>query len=479
MKWKHSISGSALLISAFIIVACSSGAVKATSPVLTSEMNLAGPPASLTPGLSPTNTDIEITPTQTRTPHPTNAPTRASTPTATENLWTSIALPDWVDDRNTPVLLGVYGTYPDFYDAPSNPMALWNGQTGEHFDINVPDGIGYYWLPDGSAFGLLSKDLTMAWEVNLASGLVTTFDVPASSVEFVPTSYDGLIPLKALSIPGQTGYSYRPGWDSVSPDGRFVVESKDDHDILVYDLYLGKTFNLAASNNQLFNIMASWSPVEPYLAVLRSDVEVGPYYSTEGPANWSIAIYNVLNRQLLAIYDDMFWVNWSPDGTKFLYQRPSPLVWARTICVFDRLTGVSKCFEGPKIKHKANTSDEITFSSLRWLPDSRSFSYLYYTSDRSNQNVKAGICFLTIEDGSERCILEQIDQYGGVIGEGPFTVRYYWPSPDWKVLLFEIDTACDLCDFYENPRLGFVDMQTGQSIMLDAYMEIYQTLWGP
>ena len=184
--------------------------------------------------------------------------------------------------------------------------------TGEKFDLNVPDVIGYYWLPDGTALGFLSKDRTKSWEIDLASGIVTTKDVPNTVGGFLSVFNSDLVPLQKISSPGREEYSFRPFWDGVSCDGRFVLESSDGDEVLMYDLFLKESFNLASSNNRLFNVMASWSPTQPYLAVLRSDKEVGNYLSTNGKANWSIAIYDVTNRQLLQVYEDLFRVNLVP-----------------------------------------------------------------------------------------------------------------------------------------------------------------------
>ena len=104
---------------------------------------------------------------------------------------------------------------------------------------------------------------------------------------------------------------------------------------------------------------------------------------------------------------------------------------------------------------------QLTITSLEWLAQT-TIGYIYYRIDTDldinhESREVAGLCFIEVENGSERCILEKLEEPGQKI-------RGYEFSSSGNFVSFFYDTACPVCDEFSHPRLAVADPKTGKYV---------------
>jgi hypothetical protein len=479
-----------LILMVFVVVACTPASGVTVTPQSVPTLGL----ARITPTFNPTLME---------TPHPTEqyifydtpAPptsTPTKTPTPIAHLWPtayphgSLSLPGWASNPDTPILLGPYlvESKTEWGEYDYQNLALWNGQTGERFDLDLPNIAGYFWA--GKTLGLVIGPISEAavWLVDLASGTITKQAFTGSSFR-IENDPGGAKP--AIYTPQELGLSEDPGirtsdyrilrWTSY--DGRYSWDYSDQQKIILTDSATGENFSPTDPEKNLYDLWAEWSPADPYLAIFNSDVEIGPYLYSETPAKLTISIYDVPNRRLLKTFEDIVLMNWSPDGQYILYQ---PAAGIDTPfgppCLLNFQNEKMFCYYDLFQNYKYSAAGKTGFYEFRWSPDSQTFAFLYYTDDPNPPDSHAGVCIHNIGDGSTRCFLDSLSEK--FEGDVPLTLNHYWPDPNWKVIFFELDRSCPRCDFVlPGGKRGFLDLTSGRTMIMDGRPDSDKSLWRP
>ncbi|MCH7662465.1 MAG: hypothetical protein IH859_01175 [Chloroflexi bacterium] len=105
-----------------------------------------------------------ISPSATTTPEASNTPQPTHTPTATP--LSHIDVPGWLSDPDVNVLMIITELEKGQFH-----LTFYNAATGEKFlpIFNVDPGV-YFWMPNGSAFGILTRDGKYIYLVDSESG---------------------------------------------------------------------------------------------------------------------------------------------------------------------------------------------------------------------------------------------------------------------------------------------------------------------
>lgn len=462
----------------------------------------------LQPDPVPTPVLARITPTfnpiLTETPRPTEqfifydtpAPTASPTPTPTEFPYESLSFPDWARNPETPLLLGPYSVPAKNVRNERNILALWNGLTGERFDIDVPDLEGFFWAGSILGLGIERGNDRDLWLADLPGSAITKQDLQNQAFyDYDNIWFKGFTPRIiwpwCFGLGDETGYllGYDPQSEYSSYENmRFHLEinlldvdSMRDNITVVFDTSLDESFRLTDPTRGVLDLLAEWSPVGPYLAILNVDKPVGPLYASDTPVKFSTSIYNVVDRHRVGTYDGVVIRSWSPDGRSILYQPGSDRIWEEPPCTLDVANGARTCYDRLLADFNTPGSGSTSFYDFKWTPDSQSVSFLYATEPSQSQPYHAGVCILKLTDGSRRCFLESPPNAEPLDAGGlPLAVYAYWPAPDWSVMLFELTRSCKGCDTGEAfSQYGFMNLTTGNITMLAELPITDDSLWRP
>jgi hypothetical protein len=461
--------------------------------------------ARITPTLNPTLTETLPHPTEqfifydTPAP-PTSTPTITITPTAyiwpTAYPYGSLSLPGWASNPDTPILLGWYKVSTNDNSDEDKNLALWNGRSGDRYDIDIPGIDKYFWLGK-SAFGLLVKPMVepAILRVDLTSGAMTKQAINSDVYNNLVKSKPG-----GISWPQKSGLSGNSGYplnrlsipeSQTTKDGHFRWD-KENWKITVYDSLTGDSYIPTDPARGLYDIWADWSPVAPYLAVFNSDVEVniGIGISSEVPVKYTVSVYDVPNRRLVNTFSDIMMDtgrNWSLDGLYILSQ--SALTqneyYEEPPCVLNVVSGKKYCYydllSDLMSVHTQNIYKVTHIMYFNWMPDSQGISFLYFTYELNLLSNSGGVCIIRFGKDSKQCFVESPPDAAPIPTDNyPLAVVNYWPDPGWNVMLFELSRCGPACEMHKSPEeFGFVDLNTGKLIMLDGAPEVYGSLWRP
>jgi hypothetical protein len=425
------------------------------------------PPSTLMPMTTDTITQTKIQPT--RTPDPTKTPIPTRTPIA------NIEFPKWVSDANLEILLLVRGTGLSYKN-----LALANPSSGEIFNLPSLNSGGYFWTPDGKNIGLISRNKEEIILVNLATGDVSYHSVNKQATRFirVPTHLDDTPSPFKPSDPSINDPEFMLffSWDnSVSADGHYLTyqEQWDERFTSVLDLRTKENITVTDRDDGIFDISYAWSPTGPYLGIVQNDEAPGMWFSFEREPNFILKIYDIEKGVVIGSYANIPNVIWSPDGTKFLYQ-PWDTHPTAPPCIFDIISGATKCYNGEVVRHTSATTIELTFGSLQWSPDGEMISYIYTVVENNPYDEYGGVCLITVSDSSVRCMLEELPiNYQKAIS-------YQW-SPNSDFLVFRIDESCYYCDYATDPQIGILDISTGEYFIIGDHIDYRDVLglWRP
>ena len=178
-----------------------------------------------------------------------------------------------------------------------------------------------------------------------------------------------------------------------------------------------------------------------------------------------LKVYDVDKREFVAVYQDISMPEWSPDGSKLLFQ-PFDIqrhaFWTSPICIFNILDGSNDCFNQILFRHVKTISSGQRFSSINWTADQKIISYVYTASEIETYDKHGGLCFLDVNDSSEKCIMQNL--------ENPEqNVMYYVFSPTNAFAMEIIDDNYPYSDYIIHPQLTIVNTNNGKYYIFEDY----------
>lgn len=444
----------------------------ATPPPQPEPIHPATPSATgtVTPTLAPTRKP-------TRTASPTTTQTPTISPTLTQFSWSRLDFPAWVSGLGSDVL---------FVTArPSEEgdyqFMLVNASSGEKYTFPPSDAGGYFWMANGKQLGFLSRDKKVVTLVNVSDGILTHYPASDSVTRFVDTSIEGDAPHAYISSGSSLDALDFVLWEKVfrdefSQDGRYRTEQDYGAGTSIIDLKTGEKIMVTDPTDGLYDVMHAWSPNGSFLGIAQSDVVPGMYFSFETMPNYMLLVYDAAQAQIVASYKGITFPNWSPDGTKFLYQPVSNTAlsfWESPPCIYDTLVDATRCYNEAVLRHHPDGQAQVIFTSTHWLPDQSGFGYLYDGEYSVSSGERGGLCFVRIQDGSERCIFQDFEDLEQ-------TVMHYEISPDGEFVSAAVDASCLLCDFQTAPQLAIANVHTGEYALIGYIYTWGETgLWRP
>ncbi len=201
-------------------------------------------------------------------------------------------------------------------------MVLINTATFETYQIPAINSIkNYFWTPDGKAIGVVTDNNELILS-DIQSGQVNIVTAEEYLSVINPNAPMALVAQVSNEIPeklilnSQWGESRR----NLSYDKRHKLlrEESNDLNIFVKDLETEELIPITSIENGWRPWVAEWSPVDQTLAIIFSDtaLEMGGF--TEIP-NFKMRILDI-HGNFVAQYKNIPFINFSPDGTKFLYR---------------------------------------------------------------------------------------------------------------------------------------------------------------
>lgn len=423
---------------------------------------------------TPTSLPITETIEYTETPKPTSTPTTSFSPTPEQ---VTIEFPEWVKNPETQILLVPFGTRDERYMG----MALFNAETGEKF--NIPSTVKprhYFWVPDGSGFGFLTKSKQEITLVSIQNGIISTIPVAKDSLDFVWQDDDDADPLQITSsVFSSPDLLFLPLGYELSPNKKYFEyqEQYDNTYTSIFDISQKQIVYISDPKDGYFDLMSEWSPNSQLLAISQAGEDPGNFYTFEYQPTFRLRVYDVNKKQLIASYKNVTFPKWSPDGTKFLYQEWKK--WGEHYwygeappCVYDTISGNTDCYNEVIAHHKKSNTIQTTISSLQWSPDQTMIGYISFNVDQSPYKEYGSFCTILTSAKQPNCILETLDH------EGQKMIDYTW-SPDSGFISFIFDTSCPYCDYRDYPQTGIANVQTGEYFSTGSYTSFYMGLWRP
>lgn len=429
--------------------------------------------------VSETQTPQPINPTQTKAVNPTNT-------LLPEQLFPDITyiFPEWVKDLNTPVLVALL----ENQNTDSRKIAFFNAETGEEFDLNMPEITnGYFWY-DAQNFGLLSKDLKTAYKLNLLTGEVSSQEVSSESVRLLePEWHHGLEIITEVN--SVSNITFDDAWNhSNSKERNFTALKKSDWDgiIVTNNLTNEVIWELTTPKGVYINEYL-WSPADNnILAYVQGKPD--PIATDFLVVDVSLNIVNVTTGKLIATYSGDFGsLEWSPDGKMILFQNVASTYsnygvnFLDAPCILFLNSAERKCLRNIP-KHIPPTGYELYSTGIyKWEPlrESILFVYLYFSQEKRESTGE--ICEYSLIDSNITCLTENLIELDERNPGG------YSLSPSKEYIYFCISDASFLNDYADNSTDSIMKIDgTGYfswvSFIRDDYPSsgcTYNALWRP
>lgn len=415
---------------------------------------------------TPTSLPVIATIENTETPKPRSTPTTILSPTPEQ---VTIEFPEWVKNPETQILLAPISKKDDIPKLNFIRMALFNAETGERFDIPFTDEVGdYFWYPDGSGFGYLPLKQKYFMLFSIDNGIVNRVKLSDAFFKFyMPNdsrSYSGAIQVTSSNIQ-DPNFMFLDIWDLLSPDKNYLISSQDnDQDYInIYNISNDAVIRIPKNSNEYYQLYSEWSPTSSKLAIVSVDQEFrGMYHSFQNSPTFRLRVFDMESENVVASYKNISFPNWSPDGTKFLFQewiKQDYEYWygGSPPCVFNTLDGKTKCFS------EVLTDKNQLITSLSWSPDQSMIGYVSHD----------GFCYIPLLSISAQCILtseELTKQY---------VLDYSWSS-DGGFISFIFDIYPPFVDLTNDPKIGIANINTGQFFTIsEIESEVTPGLWRP
>jgi hypothetical protein len=408
-----------------------------------------------TPPVSPTTTERAtftptpwLFPTETFPANPTSEPLLPTNSPTNNPIPDHYDLPAWMSDPSTNILVSQLTTDTD------KLVSFLNAATGERFNVPLyPQATKYFWN-DNMHFGFLSNNLQVMFIIDLNTGVVTTQAVSNASIEFITSvvndyGYEGYLNIITdLTIPEK----FRFEIPNIDHNRYFVQDTEPSgKNISVMDTQTREVIWNSHFSDDFWIDQYSWSPTnESYLAITRG--KTGEFYTPIN--NPSLLIIDVETGEIILDTTGEFnEINWSPDGSKILYQRgffPWPedvhsRGYRKAPCIININNGENKCL--PLILQypvPENLYFRTTYR-MSWAPDGKTIHYIYafdpktYNQDISKINM-GNLCNYDLTNGRISCPTENIN----LNGRSPYTYRF---SPDQQFIYFIYSDAGPFADF--------------------------------
>jgi hypothetical protein len=411
---------------------------------------------------SPTNASIP--------PSPTTEPT--AIPSRPMGLPEHIDFPVWMKDRQTTVLFvptGVHG------ERIQN-LGFVAAGSWERFDLPVEDVGGYFWLPDGSGFGLLGLKNEALAIIDIASGNVSFHPAPG---RIFSNSWE-LAAFGDYSDPARFILA-EPG--RISADGKFVVTEyflSENGKTAISNNDTGEVFYLPPTNDIYRDeFEGSWSPVAPRFAV----VSMKNCEDTAFPecGEYTLQVYDAPAAKLVGAYKNIANFSWSPNGLQILHTQ-EPNFWGEgpginPPCIFDLTNGGVECFDEIRFRHPIST---MTYA-YAWSPDMRQIGYAYDSVIDNGSSFVGGFCLITIATHIIDCPVETFAA-PDYQSEPIYVAHFFRWSPDGKFVVFQLKARLYGSDDGGGPPLlAILDIAAGKYIIIGEHIGDWQEvgLWRP
>lgn len=415
----------------------------------------------------PTNTQ-EIKPTITFSPEP---------------LFPDIVyqFPEWMQNLNTPVLAALL----DNQVSNTRKIAFFNAETGEEFDLEMPENTnGYFWY-DTQNFGLLSKDLKIAYKLNLLTGEVSSQEVTSESVRLLDSEWHH--GLEIISKPNREYIFDDARWNlENSKDKNLTAEKKSDWDgiTVVNNLTNEVVWELTTPKGVYINEFL-WSPVDnDILAYVQGKPD--PIASDFIVVDVSLNIVDVTTGELLATYSGDFGrIEWSPDGKMILFQNAASRLsnygvgFLDAPCILFLNSNERKCLRSIPKRIPEGYILKST-GGYTWEPTRESIFFVYLYWSQENSKYAGEICEYSLVNSDINCLTENLKELDERSTGG------YSLSPSQEYIYFCISDASFLNDYadYSNDSVMKID-GTGYfswvSIIQDGGPDVctFDVLWRP
>jgi hypothetical protein len=449
-----------LLLSLLFFSACSPATVSPTAvPTSVPETTLSPPTLMHTP--------VPDTPTQvwTQTPTTTPEPTATAEPGTVWQFPTQIDLPDWVaDPQSVLLLLPTDATEDDqlSYDR----LTLIDARSALRFDLDPYPGAGYFWMPDGQAFGLVTaaRDEVVLFHLDGTLEQISISPEVTRYVRFLSRAGEPPEPLEAFGAhPGDPDFLLAQPND-LSIDGQFAVQTFLEQSF-VERTDTGLVVLETNAEDVYHDLRAAWSPRSSAVAILQGNPGLGidSRILYERYGNFRLLIYDAETGKLASEITGVTGTHWSPDGGRIVYQ----VSQSNVPCIFSILEGSNICLTEVRDAHP----DFI--GRYRWSPDGRQLSYIYFQVIEGVQSAfnAGGLCTIGLRTRQIRCYAEQL------VLPNQVPLNHVW-SPHPSFLWFTFDTSCPTCDFVENPQIALLNVASGAVLRIGPSL-LAGALWQP
>ncbi|HAV76303.1 MAG TPA: hypothetical protein DCX53_03015 [Anaerolineae bacterium] len=432
------------------------------------------------------NNAIQVVETQTLEPilsTPTKEEIRStSTPFPTQFLPdTTYNFPEWVKDLNTPILAALL----ENHITNTREIVFFNAETGEEFVFDMPNNTnGYFWY-DSLNFGLLSKDLKIAYKINVLNGEVVSQEISSEAIRLInPEWHHGLEIFTDSN--GKITFDDATWNLENSLDKFFTAEKKSYwNGIIVTNNLTNETIWELTTPEGVYITEYLWSPTDNnLLAYIQGKPD--PIATDFIVMDVSLNIVDVTTGELHATYaGDFGRPKWSPDGTMILFQNAESVLsnygvgFIDAPCILFINSGEMKCLRG--IPKRIPTGYELASTGVyKWEPERESifFIYLYWLPEKSK--FAGEICEYSLINGNINCFTENLPELD------ERSAGSYSLSPSKEYIYFCISDSSILNDYadFSNDSIMRID-GTGYfswvSIIQDGGPQVctFDELWRP
>lgn len=392
--------------------------------------------------ISPTHTQ-EIKPTNTLSP---------------EQLFldTVYDFPEWMKNLNTPILAALL----DNQVSNTRKIAFFNAETGEEFDLIMPENTnGYFWY-DAQNFGLLSKYLKTAYKLNLLTGEVSSQEVSQESVRLLEPDWHHGLEIITETSSGST-FTFDDAWNHAnSKERNFTASKKSNWDGIIVTNNLTNEIVWELTTPKGFYINEYlWSPIDNnLLAYVQGKPD--PIATDFLVVDVSLNIVDVEKGELLATYSGDFGsLEWSPDGKMILFQNVASTYsnygvgFLDAPCILFLNSDERKCLRNIP-KYIPPTGYELSSTGIyKWEPARESIFFVYLYWSQENLKYAGEICEYSLISSNIDCLTENLKELDERSAGG------YSLSPSKEYIYFCVSDSSFLNDYadFSNDSVMKVD----------------------
>lgn len=337
-------------------------------------------------------------------------------------------------------------------------LSFFNVETGESFELPLPETVGGYFWEDSAHFDILSKDLRTLYQMDMYTGQVVTRTLSPQETRLLPKDFKGA--LRWIPDPSDSaGMILSPAaHDNQARNSRFTAQWIENDQGSTLEVAEAETGNVVWESTAVKNVWGAdfaWSPSSvSTLAYVQGKPEPADGFITE---DMRLTIVDVSKGQvLLSLSGNFGEIQWSPDGKKILYLDP----WFRyrtygyeltdAPCILNVQTRASTCLS--KIPGFVPSGYTLATTGVySWSSDGRSlyYTYLYRSSDGQ---MLGNLCVYGLANGDIHCPTQGLEALKG------WSILSYELSPDGQFILFCYSAASILNDYVDTANDGVIRM---------------------